>query len=141
MPFSGVLQAVFSRKKFWTDYYRVTDTNPDAPEYQELDGLPIELHVSPRHALVLQLEENLFQRSPYLREPATRDLLQLGWADLDGPFQNVLRWEEIEAVCRCLAARDPALGYPGVPLLLLMPFAPITAADDVDAIRRLIAQA
>ncbi len=57
MPFSVVLEVVFSRKKFWTDYYRVTDTHPDDPEYPELDVLPIELRMSPRHALVLQLEE------------------------------------------------------------------------------------
>ncbi len=85
--------------------------------------------------------KNLFQRSLYLREPATGNLVQLGWGDLDGPSQNVLRWEEVEVVCRCLAASDPVLNHPGVPLLLLIPFTPITAADDVDAIRQLIAQA
>lgn len=135
------MQSVFVRKKFWTDYYRVTDTDPDDPEYPELDDLPIELRLSRGHALVVQLEENLFQRSLCLSEPTTGDLISLGWADLDGPLQNVLRWEEIEAVCRCLAARDSALGYPGVPLLLLLPFTPITAADDLRAIRQAIARA
>ena len=97
--------------------------------------------MSDRHVLVLELDEEMLERTLFLAEPATGDLIQLAWDDQGRPDQNVLRWEEVEAVCRCLAARDPALHHPGIPLLLLKPFAPVTAADDEAAIRQLVARA
>ena len=52
-----------------------------------------------------------------------------------------MRWEELDAVCRCVAAQhpvDPMLAHPGIPLLLLLSFAPITAEDDERAVRAVV---
>lgn len=47
----------------------------------------------------------------------------------------------MDAICRCLATRDPRTPYPGLSLLLLYRFAPITADDDAEAIRGVVAEA
>jgi hypothetical protein len=138
VPFAEDLQAAFGRRAFWADYYWLTEV---AAAYPELRDRAIEFRVSDQHALSLRLTEDLYEHTLYLPDTATGDLIQLGWADQAHPHQNVLRWEELEAVCRCLAARDPTLGHPGIPLLLLQPFAPITAADDQGAIRALAGRA
>jgi len=42
----------------------------------------------------------------------------------------VLRCEELELISRCVARMDAGLPHPGVPLLLLCQFAPITDSED-----------
>jgi hypothetical protein len=46
---------------------------------------------------------------------------------------DVLRWMELEVVCRAIALRRPELAHPGLPLRLLARFAPICIGDDLGA--------
>jgi hypothetical protein len=63
----------------------------------------------------------------------------LGWDDQAHWHPQVLRWKELEAICRCLAVRDPRLAHPGIPLLLLYRFAQADADDDQSAVRTTLA--
>ena len=67
--------------------------------------------------------------------------IELGWDDQAHWQPNALRWDELEAICKCLATRDAGLRHPGWPLLLLCRFAPITANNDRARARELVAQA
>jgi len=63
----------------------------------------------------------------------------MGWDDQAHWHPHVLRWKELEAICRCLAVRDPRLAHPGIPLLLIYRFAQGDADDDPNAVRATIA--
>lgn len=65
-----------------------------------------------------------------LREPATSEPVQLGWAQLDGPFPAALHWAELDLCARVVALEDPTLPHPGLMVALLGRFAPATPDDD-----------
>lgn len=47
---------------------------------------------------------------------------------------DVLRWEELDFICKCVMVQDSALQHPGLPLLLLCRFAPWCDGDNSDRI-------
>jgi hypothetical protein len=65
-----------------------------------------------------------------LREPATLEPVQLGWAATGGPYPAALRWWELDLCARVIALDDPMLPHPGLVVALLGPFAPATPDDD-----------
>src|SRR4051812_29377214 len=65
-----------------------------------------------------------------LREPATSEPVQLGWAGTGGPYPSALRWAELDLCARVIALDDPTLPHPGLVVALLGHFAPATADDD-----------
>jgi hypothetical protein len=60
---------------------------------------------------------------------AQGEKLQLGWDDQAHWHPHVLRFEELDLFCRCIARLDPSLPHPGVPLLMFCRFAPVTDSE------------
>ncbi|PWU18244.1 MAG: hypothetical protein C5B50_09605 [Verrucomicrobia bacterium] len=56
--------------------------------------------------------------------------IELGWDDQAHWHPHVLRCEELDLFCRCIAVKDPGLPHPGVSLLLFSRFAPVTDSED-----------
>jgi hypothetical protein len=133
------VRRVLASARFWTGYFWLTE-EPGA-HYPQFEGRPVTFRVSSAHALVLDVDPRMDGHELSLLDLESGRATRLGWNDQAHPVPNVFRWEELEAVCRCFAARDPALAHPGLPLLLLCPFAPVTAEDDGAAIRASVAAA
>jgi hypothetical protein len=53
----------------------------------------------------------------------------------------VLRWEETDLLCRAASILDATFTHPGILLLLLSRFTPLTREDDPVAIRKVVRQA
>jgi hypothetical protein len=82
------------------------------------------------YGLVLDLDLNAGEQFLGLREPATGEPVQLGWAAPDRPHPAALRWWELDLCARVIALEDPTLPHPGLVVALLSPFAPATPDDD-----------
>jgi hypothetical protein len=67
--------------------------------------------------------------------------VQLGWDDQAHWHPHVLRWEELDFVCRCVTLADDRLTHPGLALLLLHRFTPITDGEDAGAVLALLRSA
>lgn len=134
MPLDRGLLDLFRTRDFWAAHYFLTEPVRD---YPEVEALPIRFRLPGRFALLLRLS-SLLHPTLYLVHPSLGEPAQLGWDDEAHWHPDVLRWEECAAVCRCVAAGDPALPHPGWPLLLLYRFTPITPDDDRRAIRSLL---
>jgi hypothetical protein len=140
MPFPNAFLALTRRPEFWSQFFFETW----GQEFPELEECRLEFRVGPRHALTLEFgshlgyfELGLEQFGP--AEPA--QLAQLAWDDQAHWHPHVLRWEELDLVCRCVALGDPALPHPGLPLALLHRFTPICVGDQLDVIHPLITEA
>jgi len=136
---ADIWQGVFHRKEFWTDYFWITED--DDVYYQEVRNHPIEFRISNEYALSLSIDPHLWEDTLYLIHPGSGEPVQLAWDDQAHFHPNALRWNELEAVCRCVAKREPEMEHPAIPLLLLFRFAPITGADDKTAIRNTLVSA
>ena len=118
------------QREFWTSYLS------GEPLTESPDG-DIRFDVSPTAGLVLDLAEPTL----YLRHAGSERPAQLGWDDEAHWHPHVLRWAELDAICRAVAINDPSLPHPSVPLLLLNRFAPVTVGDDAEAIFETLEQA
>jgi len=133
------VRSVLANRRFWTDYFWLTE---DADtHYPQFASRPLTFRVVGAHALALDIDPAMNGRELSLLDLHSGGTTRLSWLDQAHPVPNVFRWEELDAVCRCLASRDPALEHPGIPLLLLCRFAPLTAADDAGAVRERVAAA
>ncbi len=126
-----------SGKNFWGDYFWSPE-NPRA-DYPELDAYKIRFVISPQSAIVLSTNSKLWERTLFLENRDNGELSQLGWSDQAHFHPDVFRFEELTVICKCLARTDTELKHPGVPLLLLQEFCPITSKTEWDAISKLIA--
>jgi hypothetical protein len=138
MPLPSSMQSVVRQRRFWTDF--LFETEPDA-EYAELVGCRIRFDVSRDYGLVLDLDELLGRVVLLLRQTGMQDPVEIAWDDQAHWHPHVLRWEELVAICRCVAQRDTGLPHPGLPLVLLYRFAPITVGDDAPTIFRMLERA
>lgn len=149
MPFDDAVTSMIRRKRFWTDYYFLTESpgpkfeDLDDPEFDPLKVVvhEIEFRCSKTSSLILDFDEDLIRIALSLKCSGSRKPIDLGYADLAHPFQHVLRWEELQLICRCICKADKTMKYPGVALLMLFPFAPITVDDDLEAIRSTLTEA
>lgn len=124
------LAAVADDPQFWTSYLW-----EDAREVR-FPGCKLKLPVSKDQALVLEIVRDIDAVRLLLPDGA-----ELAVDSPAGGCPDVLRWAELEIVCRALALRHPALAHPGLPLRLLARFAPICAGDDVAAIAPMLVAA
>lgn len=115
--------------RFWTDAYWLTSADERENEGEALNSCTLRFEVSDRHALVLQFDGEFQYFSLGLSVDGDAPV-EIAWDDQAHFHPHVLRWREIDAIGAAIAKTDPTLPHPGVPLLLLMRFAPI--ADDED---------
>jgi hypothetical protein len=99
---------------------------------------PLIFSVAGEYSLFLRIGEEINLSLSHRSMPSP---IELGWDDQARWHPHALRWEELEAICGCLAARDADMPHPGWPLLLLCRFAPPTANDDRARARDLITRA
>ncbi|HHO51242.1 MAG TPA: hypothetical protein ENK18_10305 [Deltaproteobacteria bacterium] len=119
------LESLFPDPDFWR--HLAQDPSPPEP-LPELEGCVVLLPVGEGYSLQLRISPDLSSS------------LSLCWGDRiepiardgpDGGCPHGLRWVELDAVCRSLAATHPEVIHPGPALLLLHRFAPICEGDDV----------
>jgi hypothetical protein len=134
------LLSTVGRKHFWTDYLFVLEGD-SSQEYPELDRCRIQFEISTQYGLVLQIDERLSEATLFLKHPDARKPVQIAWDDQAHWHPHVLRWDELESICRGLAMREPYFAHPGLPLLLLNRFAPVTVGDDATTIFQVLEQA
>ncbi|MGC4114585.1 MAG: hypothetical protein QM765_08240 [Myxococcales bacterium] len=135
------LAAVVRHRRFWTHWLGVAGAeDPDSTPYPQLAECQARLPVGGRHALVLSIDSWL----SYLELGLSTDggpAQTLGFDDGAHWHPHALRWTELDLFCRAIAAHDPSLPHPGVPLLLLARFAPLCDLDDANWALGLLAQA
>src|SRR5262249_40043151 len=116
-------------RRFWTDFFWETR----APEYPRLKDCTVRLPIAGGYRLGLSLDEFLCYFSLEFACPG-RKAVEIAWDDQAHWHPHVLRWQELELICRAIAIQDADLPHPGVVLLLLHRFAPICVGDDLDVI-------
>lgn len=115
------------RRFFWEDRERDFDTRVIDDEY-------LELHVAPGLGLDLRVDCDADLLTLYLAHPSVDEAIPIA-EDNDAHWvPHVLRWSELELLCRAIAIASPELPHPGLPLLLLHRFAPICDGDDTGQI-------
>lgn len=154
--FGPVLRAA-CRPRFWTDYYFLTQ--PAEADYADLCSYeqevpPHELYGTPGFvqkgcrltfplgACGLALDFNCsldYFSLEILKADGTA--VEIGWDDQAGWHPHVLRWEELDAIGESLARHDRDVPHPGLAVLLLARFAPITDADDAARMIPVVRQA
>ena len=130
MPVLAPLRDAIRRKDFWTGYVLERD---DA----EWPALGRSCRVTAPvggYEVVIGLSRYLYVTDLYLRRPGVRKLYWMGRDDLAYWPREVLRWEEAELISRAAALRDRELPHPGLLLVLLYRFTPLTAGDDRRAV-------
>src|SRR5690349_20529498 len=123
VPVSEALRRLTEDPGFWTGA-GATTADLDAREVR------VTFPVTGGYALVLDLDSATGERALGLREPASTEPVQLGWAPAGGPYPAALRWWDLDLCARVIALADPTLPHPGLVVALLSPFAPVTADDD-----------
>jgi hypothetical protein len=137
MPFPQSIRDLAQRPEFWSQYFFETW----GLEFPELEGCRLEFPVGLDHALVLALDAGLYHFGLNLKHAGSAEPTQIAWDDESHWHPHVLRWEELDLVCRCVALADPALPHPGLPLVLLHRFAPVCVDDRPEVIHPLIQEA
>jgi hypothetical protein len=146
MPLPDALSAAVRVKRFWTDFLWMTDAAfPEEGEEDERDypafGTCHLVFPAGPHAVTLTFDDMHCSFSLGLLPAGEKEPVQIGWDDQTHWHPHVLRWDELDLLCRCAALTDPSLAHPGPPLLLLHRFAPICVGDDVDMIHPLLESA
>src|SRR5690349_14209312 len=122
VPVSEALRRLSEDPRFWSLLFVHDGAFPD-PDPVELR---VSLPVTGGYGLVLDLDLVTGEQTLGLREPATSEPVQLGWAAPGRPYPAALRWHELELCARVIALEDPTLPHPGLVVALLSPFAPPT---------------
>jgi len=110
---------------FWRDYFGVPGFAGGLRSYGEIEEWGLQLPLPTGHRLVLFIEPSAPWHSLALRCP-TGDSFELGRIEPIPSPRWCLRWEEVERFGRHAAKQNPRLPHPGLPLLLLTPFAYVT---------------
>jgi hypothetical protein len=153
--------AVAGREQFWMDYFWQTSSDNKYPELlnsttdgnRRMDGSRGKTHeprwaaccrldfpVSENGGLVLELNQSLGCFLLDLLQP-DGERIRVAWDDQAQWHPYVLRWRELDLICRCVSRQHASLSHPGTPLLLLYRFAPICIGDDVELIFPLLRRA
>src|SRR5947207_3303665 len=138
------LRAILQDPDFWAMFFFSSETyfQPYAmPRYQYADlnafETPDEVVGFPAgggQSLQISLRDKYCGLE--LFPPGAAEEITIGW-DWDDPedaHPYVLRWEELDLLCRAAALLDPGLRHPGPMLALLGRFLLITDDDDVAVI-------
>ena len=148
--------SVATEAKFWTDYFWLTSIDRQEQGYVSLvnheepvsdDTIRIfQYHrLSPpssfqycrldiplgKEKLRLQFDPRFLEFNLSLCDSA-ENRAELAWDDQAAGHPDVLRWGELDLICRCVARLDTRFPHPGLPLLLLYRFAPLTMSEDCE---------
>jgi len=143
------LAPLVGQRQFWVDYFarfteelsfaepfpgltEAQDEDEDAQPYPQLEGCRIRFPLTPRTALVLELDGSLNEATLFFETGSLlrRKRVEIAWDDVVQWHPYVLRWAELEPLCRTLSIRPEWAGRPHLPMLLLYRFAPVADADD-----------
>jgi hypothetical protein len=122
VPVPEVLRTLSNDPAFWAEWFN--GGHPDEPDPVELR---VTFPVSHGFGLVLDIDRFYGTFGLGLRTPIT--------------IEPILRWPEVDLIGRVTALDDPSLPHPGLPVVLLSRFAPITPEDDAGAVRALLGAA
>jgi len=126
MPLPEPLQSLVKLKNFWTNYFWL----PPFTEFPGLESCRVEFPVTAGYVLTLSFPERLLYYSLGFRHPAAAEPVEIGsWSDEGSSHPFVLRWQENDLICRCVARNDRSLPHPGIPALLLSRFTPFLGCD------------
>jgi hypothetical protein len=164
MTLPAATQPIFREPQFWSDYFWQTEVPSGEAGYADLVncevpltdeeaarfrryGIERDAHRYCRYdfavgddcSLSLEFDPRISQVCLFLCDSSDRT--QIAWDDQAHWHPHVLRWQELELVCLCAALREPSLIHPGLPLLLLHRFAPITECEHAERALRLIRDA
>jgi hypothetical protein len=153
MSLGWPIHNVSSKAEFWNHYFWQSEEQPKGEGYFEL--INHEEPVSEEHARQLRqynvhktkwhycrLDVPLGDYSLRLQfDPLFGEIslvlshhmgktFQLGWDDQAHWHPHVLRCEELDLICQCIARQDDSLPHPGIPLILLCRSAPVTDSED-----------
>ena len=134
MPIPPALRPFLGDRSFWMAYLR---QRPFAGG-ENLDDCRVELSPADGYGLILHFEPPCAVITLLFRHPGASEPVEIGQETEYQSCGNVLRWTELDRICRALALRDPELTHPGVGTLLLLPFAPIRPSDEVAVIYPLL---
>ena len=127
--------------EFWSSffYWDSAGLPEDAEDrFAELDGADVVIAVGGGHGLVLKLQPSMPCYTLALLDPDGGPRLELGFDD-DANFEpNVLRWQELDLICRAAAVLDPRVPYPGLALALLCRFVILSGSEELDAVLPLV---
>jgi hypothetical protein len=137
VPLPKKFRALTERPDFWSRFYWVSEEG----EFADLEGCKLRFSVGRRHALELEMDENIFEVTLRLKAPGARTPVQIAWDDQSHWHPHVLRWEELDLVGRCVALDDPTLPHPGLVVVLLHRFTPVCQGDRLDVVHPLITEA
>ena len=128
MSSDGVPPALMQSSEFWSAYFFDNDSGTG----YDFPTTTWHLRVSDRYALVLRVETDFARVWLGASTPGGSEPRALGWDDQAHWHPEALRWEELDAIARAVAFREPALAHPGLVVLLLCRFAPMTEGEDGD---------
>lgn len=157
--------SVASNPRFWSDYFWKTYVSDSSDGYTSLVNCvhPVSEadlkecavhHITPPKShqycrldlseadvtLRLEFDPGLNYISLQLVDQTGKST-EIAWDNEAHWHPHVLRWEELKLICKYVESLDERLCHPGIPLLLLCRFAPVTKWDDLEGIRGLLQQA
>jgi hypothetical protein len=138
MPLPPNILAAVNSRRFWTDLFWITETSDQG--YPHLAGCKVDVLLSDGGRLSLSIDEMLCSFSLEFAGPG-RAPVEIAWDDQAHWHPHVLRWTELDAICRVAALQDAKCPHPGVLLLLLCRFAPICVGDEIEWIVPTLEQA
>lgn len=131
MPLPPALKSLVQSRRFWTDFLWESEVQDGS--YVDLERCRVHFPIGGGYRLSLTIDQHLEYFSLTFISPDEAPV-EIAWDGQAHPTPHVLRWEELEMLCRAIALQAPDLPHPGVPLLLLHRFAPICDGDDLDLI-------
>jgi hypothetical protein len=140
------LRSLTQLPRFWSDYFGDTsaasseETDATSP-YGEFRGCHVNFPVGPQYGLTLSIDADLSNVRLGLRHPEDPKPVPVAGYHQGEPIHHGLRWEELDLLGRYVALADPDLPHPGLPVLLLCPFAPICLGEDADVLFPLLESA
>ncbi|WP_285696723.1 hypothetical protein [Actinomadura sp. NBRC 104412] len=140
MPLDDALKARMAEPDFWPVYLFDEDVADDAFDDafdDEEEDLQAQFAVGDGYGLVLTLDFFGYY-GLCLVAPGLAEAVQVAWDDQAHFHPHLMRWPELDLLCRAVALHDPSLRHPGPMLALLARFAVLDDHDDVDVMTPLV---